>query len=676
MRSAGSRPRLAGGGRRRIRKLIVPLALLGAAGAMAARRMRRIRREAEARAAALRRRDRILEAVGTGAERLLRHPDGHRLNDFLALVGEAADVCRVYIFENHWIRPGELAATQRYEWAAPGIPPQIQHPQLRGASYTALGMARWKSVLSAGGAILGNVDTFPESEQPLLESQGIRSLVVLPIFLGKEWWGFIGFDETRYEREWSKAEIDALKISAGLVAAVIARSRADERIRELDRERAERQAARAEERRSRFLAEASRIFAATLEPGEILERLARLVVPELADWSIVDVVEDGSLRRAAVAHADPAAAPLAAALHRSAPPRDKANPIARTAEEGSGQILQRVTVDVLVDTANAATGDRGGTADAAGHSVDAAPVEPRAAMMVPLRVRGAVAGVLTLLAKPSRLYERGDLALAEELAERASLALENAGLYAEARRATRVRDEMLAIVSHDLRNPLHTIELSAGLLEAITPRDAETARKQLEIVKRSVQRADRLIDDLLDVARLEAGTFALECGPVASVEVAREALELHRGQAEKEDERLVVALPERLPDVWADRDRLLQVFSNLLGNAIKFTPRGGRIELGAEAADEHIRFWVRDTGPGIPPDQVPHVFDPFWQAKRRLGGAGLGLAIARGIVEAHGGRIRVESELGVGTTIWFTIPTVRSHHADAGRRSRRRLDAA
>ncbi|HEY8470149.1 MAG TPA: HAMP domain-containing sensor histidine kinase, partial [Longimicrobiales bacterium] len=253
---------------------------------------------------------------------------------------------------------------------------------------------------------------------------------------------------------------------------------------------------------------------------------------------------------------------------------------------------------------------------------------------------------------------------------------ENARLYAEARRATRVRDEMLAFVSHDLRDPLHTIELSAGLLEAITPLDEETARKQLEIVKRSVQRADRLIDDLLDVARLEAGTFSLECGPVASVEVAREALELHRGQAEKEGERLTAALPERLPDVWADRDRLLQVFSNLLGNAIKFTPRGGRIELGAEAADEHIRFWVRDTGPGIPPDQLPHVFDPFWQAKRRRGGAGLGLAIARGIVEAHGGRIHAESELGMGTTIWFTIPTVKGQRADAGRLPRRRLDAA
>ncbi|HEX7090884.1 MAG TPA: GAF domain-containing sensor histidine kinase [Longimicrobiales bacterium] len=408
--------------------------------------------------------------------------------------------------------------------------------------------------------------------------------------------------------------------------------------------------------RSRFLAEASRVFGATLEPGEILERLARLVVPELADWSIVDIVEAGTVRRAAVAHADSAAAPLAEAMRRSAPPRDKRNPIARTLEEGSARILRHVTADTLVDTAAAAGG--GGAAVADRRGADAGAIAPRAAMMVPLRARGQVAGVLTLLAKPSRLYRRDDLALTEELADRASLALENARLYAEARRATRVRDEMLAIVSHDLRNPLHTIELSAGLLEAITPRDAETSRKQLEIVKRSVQRADRLIADLLDVARLEAGTFPLECGPVASLDVAREALELHRGQAEKEDERLVAALPERLPDVWADRDRLLQVFSNLLGNAIKFTPKGGRIELGAEAAGEHIRFWVRDTGSGIPADQLPHVFDPFWQAKRRHGGAGLGLAIARGIVEAHGGRIRVESEPGVGTTVWFTIPTV------------------
>jgi len=368
------------------------------------------------------------------------------------------------------------------------------------------------------------------------------------------------------------------------------------------------------------------------------------------------------------AHGDPAAAPLAAVARRSAPPRDEANPIARTVEEGSARILQRVSADVLADMAAVARAGQGReTVDA-----DLGAIGPRSAMIIPLRVRGRVVGVLTLLAKPSKPYRRGDLALAEELAERASLALENARLYAEARRATRVRDEMLAIVSHDLRNPLHTIELSAGLLEAITPQEAETVRKQLEIVKRSVQRADRLIDDLLDVARLEAGTFSLECGPVASIEVAREALELHRGQAEEEGERLIAALPERLPDVWADRDRLLQVFSNLLGNAIKFTPAGGRIELGAEAGDQDVRFWVRDTGPGIAPDELPHVFDPFWQAKRRRGGAGLGLAIARGIVDAHGGRIHVESEPGVGTTVWFTIPTAEAaRRASAGSTSER-----
>src|SRR5690606_907171 len=261
--------------------------------------------------------------------------------------------------------------------------------------------------------------------------------------------------------------------------------------------------------------EASRVFAATLEPGEILERLTRLVVPELADWSIVDVVDADTVRRAAVAHADPAAAPLAEAMRRSAPPRDARNPIARTLEEGSARILQRVTADTLTDTAAAASGGPGGAAVADRRGADAGAIEPRSAMMVPLRARGPVVGVLTLLAKPSRLYQRDDLALATELASRVSLALENARLYAEARRATRVRDEMLAIVSHDLRNPLHTIGLSAGVLETITPPDAETARKQLEIVKRSVQLADRLIDDLLDVARLEAGKLQLECGPVA-----------------------------------------------------------------------------------------------------------------------------------------------------------------
>ncbi|MFW6202157.1 MAG: ATP-binding protein, partial [Gemmatimonadota bacterium] len=290
---------------------------------------------------------------------------------------------------------------------------------------------------------------------------------------------------------------------------------------------------------------------------------------------------------------------------------------------------------------------------------------------------GRTVGVLTLLAPPGHPFRSADLSLAEELAARASVALEKARLYDEARRATHVRDEMLAVVSHDLRNPLNTIVMSAELLAASLPTEADVARAQLAIIDRSVQRADRLIQDLLDVARLEAGTLALEPAPVPSAEVVHEALELHRAQAAASDVRLIDELPDHVPDVWADRDRLLQVFGNLIGNAIEFTPSGGRITIGAEPVDASVRFRVSDTGPGMPADHLSRLFDPFWQATRRRGGAGLGLAIARGIVGAHGGRIRAESAQGKGTTVSFTIPVAEGGQgAGAGDDPRRSPDRA
>lgn len=634
------------------------LGVLGALGVMLDAWVRGARRQDAAGKSALLRRDRILEAVGSGAERLLRFMNGNRLNEFLALLGEATGTSRVYVFQNHRNDKGEWVASQRFEWAAAGVPAQIDNPALQGASYEALGMRRWKMELRRGHAILGMVDQFPESEQVVLKSQGIRSLLVLPIFIGAEWWGFIGFDENRHDRWWSRTEVDALRTSAGLVAAAIERDRADERMQQLERARFERGAARAAERRSRFLAEASRVFGSTLKYGTVFEQLAQLVVPELGDWCVIDVLEDGSVRRAAVTNADPDESPLAERILQSVPRRQPSNPIVQTLESGSSRIVARIS-----DTAIRQ------------HAPEGEPeIGERSAIIVPLRAEGGVVAAMTLLAAESREYEVDDLALADELAGRASLALVNACLYSEARRATRIRDEMLAVVSHDLRNPLHTISLSAGLLEETAAFEGE-AGKQLEIINRSVQRADRLIDDLLNVARLEAGTFALERRPVSSREVALEALELHRNQALEAKQDLISELPEQLPDVSADRDRLLEVFGNLLGNAIKFTDEGGEMRLGAEATDDGVRFWVADTGRGIPADQLPHLFDPFWQAARRREGAGLGLSIARGIVEAHAGRIRAESEEGVGTTISFTIPTGELEESTGGQAARRE-DAA
>jgi signal transduction histidine kinase len=226
-------------------------------------------------------------------------------------------------------------------------------------------------------------------------------------------------------------------------------------------------------------------------------------------------------------------------------------------------------------------------------------------------------------------------------------------------RAVHMRDEVLGVVSHDLRNPVHTVSLSAGFLLDTLPTGAQEApvRKQLGIIVRAAEQMDRLIRDLLDVASIASGHLPVERSPYDAVALARAACETLQPLAHDRGLRFELHTPSAPLPVLADSDRVHQVLSNLVGNAIKFTPAGGLITLRLEAGEGEACFSVSDTGQGISPEQTAHVFDQFWQADRSgRHGAGLGLAIARGIVETHGGRIRVASTLSVGTTFTFTIP--------------------
>lgn len=219
---------------------------------------------------------------------------------------------------------------------------------------------------------------------------------------------------------------------------------------------------------------------------------------------------------------------------------------------------------------------------------------------------------------------------------------------------------MLAIVSHDLRNPVSLVSMCADLLldESVPP---EKRRQQAEIIKRSSDRMIRLIQDLLDVSVIEAGGLSVEREVVDSVAVAREACDMVEHIAGRKVLPVECEVPETLPPVHADRDRIIQVFSNLIGNAVKFTAEGGVVRLRCHAREGEVEFSVADTGPGIPEAHLSRIFDRFWQAKHTARtGAGLGLAIAKGIVGAHGGRIWVESRVGHGSTFFFALPVADS----------------
>jgi signal transduction histidine kinase len=221
--------------------------------------------------------------------------------------------------------------------------------------------------------------------------------------------------------------------------------------------------------------------------------------------------------------------------------------------------------------------------------------------------------------------------------------------------AIRSRDDVLAIVSHDLRDPVSTIRMAADLLEM--PISEEKKAQQIGVIQRSAERMNRLIGDLLDASAIEAGRFHVELEPMALLPILRETGRMLDGAAAQKQLRFECVAPTDLPDVRGDRDRLLQVLANLVGNAIKFTPEGGAIAVGARRGAGEVIVAVEDTGPGIAEEDLPRIFDRYWQVgRRRRGGAGLGLAIAKGIIEAHEGRIWVESEPGRGSTFSFALP--------------------
>jgi signal transduction histidine kinase len=251
---------------------------------------------------------------------------------------------------------------------------------------------------------------------------------------------------------------------------------------------------------------------------------------------------------------------------------------------------------------------------------------------------------------PHRVGLRIRLAMRVAEAE-AAAALSLAG----ATRAARARDDVLAVVSHDLRGPLHAIGLATEALRDETPAQAQ---RYLASIDRAAGRAERLIHDLLEASAIENGALQIAAHPVDARAIVRQAAADHELVARDSGGQITVHVPEGRTVVSADRDRVLQVLGNLLGNAMKHA-RGSAIDVTVSCEGDDAVIAVRDRGPGIGEAELPHVFDRYWSGRTKKGGPGLGLAIARGIVEAHGGTLRVSTKSGEGTEFSFTLPLAR-----------------
>jgi PAS domain S-box-containing protein len=395
---------------------------------------------------------------------------------------------------------------------------------------------------------------------------------------------------------------------------------------------------RRDEQDNRFLADASAALAALVDYESTLQKVARLAVPGFADWCTVDMLDEaGALRRLAVAHVNPSKVEMAHELHRRHPPDpDAPQGVWQTIRTGKSEIVAEITDDLLA--ASVKDADLLRTLRELGL---------RSFMRVPLTVRGKVLGVVAFIAAESgRRYDANDLAVAEDLAYRAAVAIENARLYQAVREADRRKDEFLALLGHELRNPLAPIGYALHALK-LPGADAAATQRAREVMERQVGHLVRLVDDLLDVSRIIRGKVELRREPVELATVVAHAVETSQPGIESEGHRLTVGMPPEPLWVNGDLVRLAQVVSNLLNNAAKYTERGGEVALTVSREGSEAVLRVRDTGIGIAPEHLPRLFDMFYQAERRTkesqGGLGLGLSLVRGLVELHGGRVEAHS---------------------------------
>lgn len=415
--------------------------------------------------------------------------------------------------------------------------------------------------------------------------------------------------------------------------------------------------------RKAFLAEASKMFASSLDYQTVLARLAHMLTPRLADWCTVDMLtEDRQLERVAVAHVDPRRVEWVREIQARLPRDTPATAIVRrVASSGKSELLSDVTDEAL----ERLVGDPSRIAllrEVGVHSL----------MVVPIEAHGRAVGAISFIASESgRCFAEADLAFAEEIGRRAGMAIHNARLYRDAQAANRIKDEFLATLSHELRTPLNSIVGWADLLRTRTVEPGEID-EAVGIIYRNAQAQAELINDLLDMSRIASGKMTIDPRPVDLGPVVGSAIAALRLAAQAKNIKVELATDADLVAVLGDPDRIQQVVWNLLSNAIKFTPKNGRVTVAVRRSGSDIEIEVEDSGEGIEGDFVPYLFQRFRQQDasmaRRHGGLGIGLSIVRHIVEAHGGSVRAKSAgKGGGATFTVTLPaaTAATRRADS-----------
>jgi PAS domain S-box-containing protein len=454
----------------------------------------------------------------------------------------------------------------------------------------------------------------------------------------------------------------------GYVLAVIRdvserRLHEEERIERI-REQAARQESTAAQRRLEVLAEASRLLDASLEYEATLQEVARVAVRTLADWCIVHLLEhDGTIRWLAVAHGDPAKEAVARELQERYP-----------ATEGVTRVLRTGVAEVYhADGGRTSESERAARAHDADHLRMLRELDSRAVMIVPLMARGRMLGALSMIStQPDGRYDAADLAIAEELARRCGQAVDNARLHLEAQTAVKARDRFVSIASHELRTPIARVKGYAEMvLAAHSDGDLtdEMLQRSLRRIDHASDRLAALVRDLLDVSKISAGNLPMRVKALEVTDLVRDVVGRYQEQLSGEGHLLleIAGTPGR---VVGDADRIEQVLTNLLDNALKYSPDGAELRVRLQPKARGVLLEVQDHGIGLPAEAAERIFEPFSRAanaeERQITGMGLGLYICRNIVEQHRGRIWARSAgEGKGTLFSIWLPEAASQSSSS-----------
>lgn len=415
------------------------------------------------------------------------------------------------------------------------------------------------------------------------------------------------------------------------------------------------------EERQRFLVEASTLLASSLDYETTLASVARLAVPHVADWCAVDILgEDEGIQRLAVAHVDPAKVALAHELQERYPPDpDAPYGVPQALRTREPQIIEEISDSLLEQAARDPE-----------HLRIIRALGLTSFLVVPMVARGRTLGAITFVtAESGRRYTAHDLRLAQDLAQRAALAIDNARLYHEAQQAIRLRDQFLSIASHELKTPLTALKGYAELLQRRAAREGLTeARDQrgLRTIYEQAVRLHRLIELLLDLSRIHTGQLSLEHSPVDLAALVRRLVEEMQPTLDQHTLELICGNEPLI--ILGDELRLEQVFQNLLQNAVKYSPKGGPVAVSLKRSGDQIQVAVSDQGIGIPPEALPQLFSRFYRARnvsaQQIDGMGLGLFVVKEIVTLHGGTISVSSREGEGSIFTVRLPVHVTQPAD------------